>query len=501
MYGLRRVSLLVVLLSLVAFAVVMAQTPGSPTPTSTTDQAPAASPTPTPTPEPLSKKQKNAIRRILRDPILKKANVSVLVKNVRTAETLFSKNPDTFCLPASTNKLVTGAAALSILGPKYRFTTMVKADSRPNDYGVINGNLYLIGGGDPHLTMEQVWMIAHRLRIAGVHKVTGDLVGDDSFHDQVRFYEDWGEQTRRAYHASLGALSVNFNTLTLWVLPAAKVGEPARVTIEPMPPWMTLRGQIKTVEGAGAKYYLSLRNGTATVSGTVGRWARPDPTYHAVRDPLSFALSAFRDAMRKEGIEIVGKNRAGLAPDKSKLIYEHESEQLSLILRQLFRFSNNFTAEQIQRTIGAVKFGAPGTRKKGVRAEMEWLKSNDLAPPGVVVFDGSGLSRKNRQSAGSLVGILHHMARRPEIFAEYLEAQPIAGVDGTLRYRFKRTNLIGRVRAKTGLLNGVISLAGYCYDSRNELYSFAVLINNYLPTVGVRGPQRLTEQLLDVLMQ
>jgi D-alanyl-D-alanine carboxypeptidase/D-alanyl-D-alanine-endopeptidase (penicillin-binding protein 4) len=449
----------------------------------------------------LSSQQTAELRQIIADPLLKKAKVTAQVLNVRTGQVLFAENPDLFVMPASTNKLVTAGAAMAVLGPNYQFATRVLADHRPDENGVINGNLYIVGGGDPTLTIEKVWLLAHGVRIAGVKKVTGDLVGDDSFHDNVRFYPEWGRQSFRAYHASLGALSVNWNTITFWVRPGPRPGTPAVVTLDPHPAGMHLTGTIQTVEGARSKCTMSMNHDHVEVSGTIGVESNPGPTHQAIHEPLEFALGAIREQLTREGVEIVGASRAGATPSQATLIHEHQSDFLSQIIRNLYRWSNNFTAEQIFRTLGAVRGGAPGTRAKGAAAVEAWLRENNLWRDGIVIFDGSGLSRDNRESASTMVGVLNWMAHNPPLFAQYLEAQPIAGVDGTMRFRFKHSPLNGRVRAKTGLLDGAIGLGGYCYDARNELYAFTVLINDFDPREGVHGPQRVTEHLLEVLMQ
>ncbi len=449
----------------------------------------------------LSAGQVAKIREIMADPILKKARVSAQVVNVRTNQVLFAENPDLFVIPASTNKLISGAAALSVLGPNYQFVTRVVADQRPDENGVVHGNLYVIGSGDPSLSIEKVWSLAHGVRIAGVKKITGDLVGDDSFHDNVRFYPEWGRQTFRPYHASLGALSVNWNTVTFWVRPGPRAGTPAVVTLEPRPLNMRVTGTIQTVEGNRNRCRMGLGEDRLEVSGEIGLGANPGPTHQAVHDPMKFALGAIHEQLTKEGIQIGGQARAGKAPASAAAIYAHESDFLSQIIRHLYRWSNNFTAEQIFRTLGAVKNGTPGSREKAAAAVEAWLRENKLWHEGTVIVDGSGLSRDDRQSAAGMVAVLNWMAHNPPLFAQYLEAQPIGGVDGTLRFRFKHSALRGRVRAKTGLLDGAIGLGGYVYDARNELYAFAVLINNFDPRDGVHGPQSVTERLLEVLMQ
>lgn len=489
-------SIVGLLLFLGAFWTVSAQTPTPEEPTPA-----AATPTPEPEGPTLSARQTAAIAKILADPIVKNAQVAAKIQHLASGRVLFANTPDKICVPASTNKLITGAAAYALLGPEYRFKTVVKADGLPDKNGVIHGNLYIVGGGDPTLTLEQVWKLVHGMRIAGLKSVKGDLVGDDTFHDAVRFYPEWGKQSHRAYHAPLGALSVNFNTVGFWVRPGAAPGLPARITFDPQPSDLKVSGSIETVEGSGNRTFLTFGAQAASVNGQLGLNARPAPTFHSIRDPLPFALGTIRDMMAEAGITVTGQLRAGVAPKGRVTLHVHESDELSAIVRHLFRFSNNFTAEQILRTIGAERAGAPGSREKGAAVVTEWLNSKGILHDGVVYFDGSGLARENQQSATSLVNLLKHVAAEPRFFPEYLNAQPVARVNGTLRYRFKNSPLEGRVRAKTGLLNGVVSLAGYCYDARNELYAFAVLVNNYQPTAGVRGPQRLTERLLEAAME
>ncbi|NLH49125.1 MAG: D-alanyl-D-alanine carboxypeptidase/D-alanyl-D-alanine-endopeptidase [Myxococcales bacterium] len=454
----------------------------------------AAGPALTPT-------QRQQLDKIFTDPIFQKATVSVQVKRVRDGALLFEHEPDTFCIPASTNKLITGAAAYAILGTNYHFKTRLLADRRPTAQGVIQGNLYVVGGGDPDLTTEQVWKMVRALWLSGVRQVTGDLVGDDSFHDEERYYPEWGPKSFQAYRAPLGALSVNYNTIEFWVRPGPTEGAPAFVSLNPHPAGLTIQGAINTVAGRGNKTVMTMTDNAVQISGQLGIEAHPDPTYQAVRDPLTFALGTIREMMKTQGITIAGQSRPGNAPKGAVLIHEHESAELPIIIRRLYRFSNNFTAEQIARTIGAVTSGQPGSRENGAAAVTNWLRQENLYREGEVIFDGSGLSKDNRQSAASMVAVLEWMGRNPRAFPEYLDAQPIGGVDGTLRRRFKKSSLYGRVRAKTGFVNGAVTLAGYCYDARGEIYAFASLVNDFQTVTGVRGPQQLTERLLEILMQ
>jgi D-alanyl-D-alanine carboxypeptidase/D-alanyl-D-alanine-endopeptidase (penicillin-binding protein 4) len=470
----------------------------APTPAPASAEAPAA---PTSDGPAFSAEKLAQAEKIVNDPLLRGARASFLVQHLASGKRVFERDPDVACSPASTNKLITGAAAFAVLGPTYRFKTRVFADSRPDGRGVIHGNLYLVGGGDPLLVQEQAWALAHNLHLLGVRRVAGSLVGDDSFHDSTRYYREWGPQNFHAYKAPLGALSMNFNTVFFWVRPGPKIGAPATVELDPQPDGLSVGGSVQTVAGRVNHTTLAYNDQSATIGGFVGLDTAPDPARQAIGDPLTFSLGVFRNLLRKEGIEVDGASVGGKTPSQAPFLCEHESPELSQILRELYRFSNNFTAEQILRTLGAVKFGPPGSRENGAAAVVDWLKQENLWRDGVVVVDGSGLARENKQTAASMVGVLVWMAKNPRLFPEYLDAQAIAGVDGTLRHRFRKSPLLGRVRAKTGFINNVVGLGGYCYDARGEMYAFSALINDYKGNAGARGPQHLTEELLEVLMK
>jgi D-alanyl-D-alanine carboxypeptidase/D-alanyl-D-alanine-endopeptidase (penicillin-binding protein 4) len=182
-------------------------------------------------------------------------------------------------------------------------------------------------------------------------------------------------------------------------------------------------------------------------------------------------------------------------------LFEHQSKPLALIIRDLMRSSNNFTAEQIARTMGAEKYGAPGSQEKASDAIIAWLKETELYQPGVVAEDASGLSHTNQISADVLVGILQYMWSRPETGPEFVDALAIGGKDGTLKHRFKRTPLQGRIRAKSGTLWGVITLAGYGYDANNKPYAFAIMFNNFSPKASGRQIQYIAERTLNTLLR
>ncbi|MCB9488795.1 MAG: D-alanyl-D-alanine carboxypeptidase/D-alanyl-D-alanine-endopeptidase [Deltaproteobacteria bacterium] len=441
------------------------------------------------------------IKSILANPSLRGAQVGILAKSLATGRVLYQRNAQVPLIPASTNKVVTSAAALSVLGPKFRFRTEIYTDGPVSADGTVTGNLYIKGYGDPSITVEEAWLIAHEIHGHGIRRVTGDLIGDESYFDDVRFYDAWGFDQPRSYATPLGALSFNWNTVQAYVAPAAQANQPAHVTLNPEADLITLVNKVKTCGKCSARISGGLSNNTFVVRGRIPVGGDSRTAFAPVEEPLPFAVSALRKFLEKEGVEIAGADRAGIVPPEASRLMSHKSRELSQILRYLMRFSNNLTAECVQRTVGVQKFGAPATREKAVEAVTSFLKTNGLYHDGIVVDDGSGLSRNNRQSPESLVGILYHMSRQPELFAEYLEMMAIGGVDGTLANRFNNSALEHRVRGKTGYLWGVVTLAGYTWNSAGEPYAFAVMVNDPPKNASVRSVQQRIEEIVLALME
>ncbi|MCZ7584960.1 MAG: D-alanyl-D-alanine carboxypeptidase [Deltaproteobacteria bacterium] len=212
-------------------------------------------------------KVREKVRFLLKSPVLHGAKVGILAKSLATGEVLYRRDADQPLIPASTNKLVTGAAALDILGPKYKFKTEVYVDPPMGGDGGVAGNLYVKGYGDPSITVEEAWLLAHQIYGHGVRAVAGDLIGDDSFFEPVRFYESWGFKTPRSYSAPMGALSFNWNTLQAYVAPATAAGQPAHVTLNPEGDYYTLDNRVVTCEQCRTILSLALGTRSAVVSG------------------------------------------------------------------------------------------------------------------------------------------------------------------------------------------------------------------------------------------
>ena len=407
---------------------------------------------------------------------------AVRVVNARTGEVLYDRNGGAPLVPASVMKLVTTASALHYLGPAYRFKTDI-LHTGVFENGVIDGDIIIRGRGDPKLTPENLWGIAKELKRRGLIEITGDLVVDDSFFDGRRRAPSWrARRTQRPYDAKLGALSVNFNTVAAHVFPGEAPGYPLIVSLEPESAYLTLVNKGKTT--SGGKNRLSVRrvkDGNAArlvVSGSMRVGSEGRVVYVNIDDPLMFAAEAFRSSFENAGIKISGRAREGETTEDAGILFTHESEPLAVILRQLNRHSSNFVAEQIVKTIAAEANGEPGAHEKALRMTSDFMEELGVDMTGVVLADGSGLSRRNRLTARAMTDLLTAVRRRFDIGPDFVASLGIMGVDGSVRKRLKNSSARALARAKTGTLARVSSLAGYVAGQGGRVYAFAILSND-----------------------
>ncbi|MFH1262082.1 MAG: D-alanyl-D-alanine carboxypeptidase/D-alanyl-D-alanine-endopeptidase [Pseudomonadota bacterium] len=406
-------------------------------------------------------------------------------RELRSGKLLFSDGAENLLNPASTIKVLTSAAALSKLGPDFRFKTLVSKSG--ND-------LCLIGRGDPSLVDETMWLLVEEARRKGVQKIAGDLIADDSYFPATRDhgieFEGDGE---RAFTAPIGALSTNFNSLTIHAEPT-EIGQPPRLFLDPELPLFRLRNRARTAPNA-VKGDLSAsidRSGDSfvvTVGGKVSARTERMTIYRAVPDPAIYAAALFAEHFRRAGGTIAGKIRGGVCPATAAPLFEFSSKPLSHVVFDLNKFSNNFIAEMILRSIGDKP-----EPESGLRTMRDWLPAHGIPAPGVVVENGSGLSRKTRISARMIVEILRAASTDLKVAPEFLSSFGIAGIDGTLHRRFVGTPAESRLRAKSGSLSGVISLAGVLQIPDGIEVAFCTLFN--APSKPNWDLQKLEERLI-----
>jgi D-alanyl-D-alanine carboxypeptidase/D-alanyl-D-alanine-endopeptidase (penicillin-binding protein 4) len=412
------------------------------------------------------------------------ARLGVQLVSLDDGSVVFSKDADALMNPASNVKLVTAAASLARLGPEYRFDTEFLVEPGASDR---TRTLWVRGKGDPSLTTERLHAIASELVHLGLREV-GDLVLDDTWFDPERLAPGFEQEiSDRAYTAPTGALSLNANAVGVY-LRASYPGGRAVVELEPPSEYFEVvnaavgsssraRRASVSSQWTGSQQRITVR-GTVPVSGEWAVWKRID------NPPMYFGYT-FKRVLEMHGIKVRGKTKLGVVPERAHLLYVAQSETFDLVLKRMNKYSSNFVAEQLMKTLGAEVKGAPGTTANGVSVAEEFLEREVGIPRGSYILrNGSGLNDTNRFTPRQLTQLLKAMWDRFPLAPEYLSSVGIAGKDGTLRYRFEGSEAVGRLRGKTGTLENVSALSGYVQSVGGERFAFSVLVNDFAGRTG-----------------
>jgi D-alanyl-D-alanine carboxypeptidase/D-alanyl-D-alanine-endopeptidase (penicillin-binding protein 4) len=460
------------------------------------------------------------IQEIVRQPPLEPGFFAVKIVSLDTGAVIFEQDANKFVRPASNMKLYTVAAAFDRLTPDFHFVTSVYAKEKVDD-GKVKGDLVVYGRGDPSIAarfnngdyFKGINDLADRIVAAGVKRVKGDLVGDESYFNGDSFGSGWEwEDLLWSYGAAVSALSINDNAIDLTVRPGDKVGAPVVITSgPPSASFMTINNRAVT-SARGSKSALEIRRGLGAnvmeVSGTLPLGDNGFTGGLAIPDPALAFVAMLRDALIKRGVKIDGRLRTvdarsgasivprlpsgfnGVTPLPPMPLVEVASLQsppFSVIAAHTLKPSQNQYTELILRTLGKMTLpsGNQSNEAVGLDEVRAFLRQAGVVDNEVALNDGSGLSRNDLIMADATVQLLTYMSRH-KYFAQFREALPIAGVDGTLRTRMRGTPAENNVRAKTGSLSSVASLSGYVTTAAGEHLVFSMMLNNYPDAAAVR---------------
>ena len=412
-------------------------------------------------------------------------------------------NADVSMNPASTMKLVTTYAALEMLGPTHQWKTEFYTDGTLNN-GILQGNLYLKGGGDPKLNMEKLWLLMRDLRANGVQQVTGDLVLDRNFFEQPQLpaFNDDGNDKNKPFLVKPDSLMVNLKALRF-----VARNDAGKVLISVEPPIASIRidNQVKAVntkQCTGDVRYnpVTQADGSVlvTVSGQLADGCNSQ-TYLSLLDHATYTAGAVRAIWKELGGSIQGQNRQAAVPKNAKLLARAYSPDLAEIIRDINKYSNNTMAQQLFLSLGAqFRSDADGDDAKAAqRVIRQWLAKKGITAPHLVMENGSGLSRAERVSAREMAQMLQAAWKSPYA-AEFISSMPIAGKDGTMRKRLKTTAMNGQAHIKTGTLNTVRAISGFSRDSNGHTWAVVAILNDPRPW----GASSILDQvLLDLYRQ
>ena len=428
---------------------------------------------------------KGGIESIISPQKLKDLKAGIIVTSAQTGEVLYEQNADEQLIPASVNKVFTAYAALKKLKPNFTFKTYIYSKGAIQN-GTLAGDLYLKGGGDPSLVSERLWMLVNELMRSGIKKVLGNIIVDSSFYDGVRTPEARPKYLKdQAYNAPIGGMSFNFNTCTVYVKPGEKVGTSPLVYTDPENTYIDVVNQATTSK-PGSNNTLAV-NRTEYVKGDLGdtvllRGAIPLDHkevrfYKNIVNPALYAGHMLKTFMLQRGFKISGHVVEGTVPENARQILEFESQPLWQIIWGMNKFSNNFVADQTVKRLGAEVWGAPGTMEKGVSAMENVLEDIGIPKNLYKIVDGSGLTRETHVTARQVARVLQMAYKDFSSAPEFIASLGIGGEDGTMKRRTLAVNE-SVIRAKTGSLDGVSSLAGYVTSAENEILVFSILLND-----------------------
>lgn len=460
---------------------------------------------------------RSQVDKWINTPYFEPANFGIYIEKPETRKIIYSKNAHKLFMPASNMKLFTTASALSLLGAEYRYETELYIDGEIQD-SILNGNLIIRASGDPTISGRHYngdalkvfrdW--ANILKNNGIKSINGSIIGDDNTFDDIGIGYGWAWDDLSYYYAAqVSALSFNDNCIDLYMMPSEQAGDTAIISYSPETNYVKIINELITVPADSQKVIDFCRYpgtnkirifGTIPVdSDTVIDWA-------AVDNPTLFTLTVFKETLEKCGIAAkkvcdIDDLNSEISPySQLKLIHTHKSVPMSEIIRVINKSSHNLYAEQVLKTIG-YEMKRKGDWESGISSEKKWLSSIGIDAHDIFIVDGSGLSRHNMVTPFQIATVLREMRYHSD-WEVFFNSLPIAGVDGTIENRFKGSNALGHVFAKTGYIGHVRSLSGYLFAKDGSEYIFSLMVNHYpVPTSAVNDVQDAIVTLLYNLVE
>ncbi|MDG5789919.1 D-alanyl-D-alanine carboxypeptidase/D-alanyl-D-alanine-endopeptidase [Evansella sp. AB-P1] len=433
---------------------------------------------------------KEQLDHFLQDERLDHALAAVHIRS-EVGEEIYSYHGDKSAVPASGQKILVGAAALDTLGRDFTFNTGVYTVSEQIG-NVLAGDIYLKGTGDPTMLPEDYQRLAEEIANLGITTISGDVVADDTYFDDVRLSIDlsWANQ-KNVYGAQVSALTLSPNrdydagSVMAEVRPGANVGEAAAITIYPATDYVKVINNVETVASGGTSYIEWDRehgNNVLIFNGTLAQNATVYRNWVSVWEPTELVLQLFYKALQENGINVEGEPRLGDTPSGAQELANRISVPLEDLFHSYMKLSNNSIGEILTKTMGKVVYDE-GSWDAGLQVVEAYLRNAGLNMNGIHLRDGSGMSHLNAIPPEEMTKLLYYV-KEEEWYDLFYDSFPIAGVSnrlvgGTLGYRMGGTAAEGNVRGKTGTLTSKNSLSGFVTTQDDEELMFSIILNNY----------------------
>ncbi len=428
----------------------------------------------------------NRIALLLKKHHIPLSAVSLQVQEAGSQYPLVSLNSHTLRNPASVIKLLTTLSALELLGPAYQWHTRYWADGSIHE-GILQGDLVLQGGGDPFITVDKFLHQILSIRQLGIHTITGDLVIDNTLFATTNYdRSQFDGQSLRLYNVEADAALVNFSATRFVIQPLEN-----RIVVFADPPLADLVVENNITARAGkclnrnAGWHYGLhQQGQKLIARFDGNY-RSHCGQHALSRAVfsnrEYSYRLFKYLWGVSGGRFDGGYRMAETPAHAHALLSYPSVPLADIITGINKYSNNVMARQLLLSIDAQtqdpQQQTAATRAGGRAVIRRWLSEHVGNMPDLIIDNGAGLSRKSRITTANLTTLLQH-GWRSNYHAEFLSSLPLAALDGTMKKRLQGSALSARARIKTGLINGVRSMAGFVNASNNKLYTVAMMIES-----------------------
>ncbi len=417
------------------------------------------------------------IDEILKDSLLNLCFLGINIISIDDGRALYKLNSSKLFHPASNMKLLTSAAAINTLKHNYQFKTKLFTDGKIIN-GVLHGNLYIVGSGDPLLETNDLDSLSSSLSTRGIKIITGDIVGDNSRFDSIYWGKGWmWDDEPESYSAFITPLTVNGNSIKIFVSPSKKIGDPLSIQTEPVTSFIELSNLGITTNDTLIPLCRVTRQRDNNNIMITGRLSPVDETKEfnlSIWKPELYFLSLLKERLNLGGITIEGNITLGY--NKGRTLLAEVSHPIDSVLHRINKNSDNLAAENLLKTISAEHLGSPGSAEMGLHIIKNYLVSEGIDTSKMILADGSGVSWYNTISPDAIVQLLKKQYEKKTTFKRFYESLAIAGVDGTLKNRMKG---IQNVYAKTGSLLGVSNLSGYVRADDGKLLAFSILCNHF----------------------
>jgi D-alanyl-D-alanine carboxypeptidase/D-alanyl-D-alanine-endopeptidase (penicillin-binding protein 4) len=431
-------------------------------------------------------KLKNDLDKIVNDEFFERSQIAIEIFDLTEGKSLYSRNNKLLLHPASNMKLLTSAAGLVFLGPKYEFKTTLYYNGVAEGVTLF-GDLYIVGGLDPDLTLNDLDTLVQAVKSFEKRFIIENIYADISIKDSLYWGSGWMWDEHPDPGAPLlSALNINDNTIEVFVS-GNKVGLRGIVSIKPETKFVQVNNHSVTVPSNLpndlniTRDWINNKN-TIIIEGNVRRGQIIDSSKHTEKlnllEPQKYFLTLFKEHLEQKKILSFGELDIKNLPVGSIYLTEIK-RSLEQVLTNLNKESENLNAEMLLYALALKDSAAPATAKNGIEIIKSLIDSIGLDPDDYSLADGSGVSRYNLVSTELIIELLKYMYNHSE-FIPFYKSLPIAGVDGTLEKRMKNTLAESNVHAKTGTLSGVSSLSGYVFAKNGNLITFAIMIQNYV---------------------